>query len=85
MALSVTQLEARLWAIKNERKSGSLDERQYYEALLQLLAQMVTSLLEEADHTETMRIEDVRKQIPLILVFVEEQIGRYRQREGTRQ
>ncbi len=84
-AQAVSQLEAQLCAIKDRRKAATLDDREYYEALLHLLADVVNSLLHEADETATMRLEDVRRQIPLVLVFVEEQIRLYRRREDARQ
>ncbi len=84
MSLTIEELEARLKDIKARRKSGELDERAYYRALLSLAIEIGRSLLDELGSDGKMEDENVRKQIPLLLTFVEDQIARFRAREDAR-
>jgi len=59
----------KLKALNEKRKNGELTARQYYKGLMDLLVELATSLQEE-DISE----EDVRKQIPLLKVFISEQL-----------
>ncbi len=64
------------------RKNGALDERAFYTRLLELHASLIQVLQAElADRQALMAAHDVRKQIPLILVMLEEQIDLYRRRQ----
>ncbi|GEM_PF-702401 len=84
MSMTIEELEARLRDIKARRKAGELDERAYYRALLSLAIEIGRSLLDELGSDGKMEDENVRKQIPLLLTFVEDQIARFRAREDAR-
>ena len=84
MSLTIEELEARLKDIKARRKAGELDEREYYRALLSLAIEIGRSLLDELGSDGKMEDDNVRKQIPLLLTFVEDQIARFRAREDAR-
>lgn len=84
MSLTIQELEARLRDIKTRRKAGDMDEREYYRALLSLAIEIGRSLLDELGNNGKMEDENVRKQIPLLLAFVEDQIARFRAREDAR-
>ncbi len=64
-------------ALKARRKNGELDATAYYKGLLGILADTVQNLSDEA-----ISEAEVKKQIPLILVFLEEQIGKLAGRGG---
>ncbi len=79
---ALEQLAAALEQAKAERRQGTLDERGFYARLLELSAQLVPILVAEAQDTQmVMKTEDIRKQIPLVLAFLEDQIARFRARE----
>ena len=84
MPWSIHQLEARLKELKEQRKAGALDERAYYRGLLELAVELAQSLIEEMSVDGNMATADIRKQLPLILAFVEDQITRFRDRENAR-
>ncbi|NPA06464.1 MAG: hypothetical protein GXO54_03575 [Chloroflexi bacterium] len=58
--------------LKAQRKRGELGLRDYYQRLLRLLADVLSSL-----QNEDIGDDDVKRQVPLILVFLEEQIKKY--------
>ncbi|NPA32943.1 MAG: hypothetical protein GXO04_04895 [Aquificae bacterium] len=61
--------------LKSERKAGKLTTTEFYRSLLKLTKELLDRLCEESiDENEA------RKQIPLILAFLEEQIRKYAQR-----
>ena len=64
-------------ALKERRKNGELDVTAYYKGLLDILAATVQNLSDE-DISEA----EAKKQIPLVLVFLEEQIGKLAGRGG---
>ncbi len=64
-------------ALKERRKNGELDVTAYYKGLLGILAATVQNLSDE-DISEA----EAKKQIPLVLVFLEEQIGKLAGRGG---
>jgi len=59
----------RLKELNAKRKSGELSARDYYRGLMDLLMELANALKEE-DISD----EDVKKQIPLLKVFISEQI-----------
>jgi len=59
----------RLKALNEKRKNGELSAREYYKGLMDLLMELANSLQEE-----NISEEDVKKQIPLLKVFITEQI-----------
>ncbi|NPA26705.1 MAG: hypothetical protein GXO36_03795 [Chloroflexi bacterium] len=69
-----------LRALKARRKKGELDLRTYYHQLLQLLSDMLTSLREE-----DIPDDEVKRQVPLLLVFLEDQIQKYAQRRSRQE
>ncbi len=64
-------------ALKEQRKQGALDTLGYYKGLLRILAQVVNNLRDEA-----ISEEDAKAQIPLVLVFLEDQIAKLSDRGG---
>ncbi len=66
-----------LQALKQQRKQGEIDTLTYYKGLLRILADTVQNLRDE-DISE----QDAKTQIPLILVFLEEQISKLSDRGG---
>jgi NTP pyrophosphatase (non-canonical NTP hydrolase) len=63
------ELMERLKELNAKRKSGELSARDYYRGLMDLLMELANALKEE-DISD----EDVKKQIPLLKVFISEQI-----------
>ncbi len=63
--------------LKAQRKAGALDTLTYYKELLRITADLIQNLRdEEIDEAEA------KKQIPLVLVFLEEQIDKFSGRGG---
>ncbi len=62
--------------LKEQRKQGRIDVLGYYRGLLAITARLMTNLQQE-DISEA----EAKKQVPLILVFLEEQIGKMANRE----
>ena len=77
-AQTADELDQRLRTLKEQRREGTLDLTGYYKELLVLAAMLIESLTEEVDKLNE---EEVVTQVPLLLVFVEEQIRRYGERE----
>ncbi|NPA07071.1 MAG: hypothetical protein GXO54_06690 [Chloroflexi bacterium] len=73
---TINELAQALREVKAKRRAGELDERAFYHHLLELAVQLVQLLLDEPNMTE----QDVRKQVPLVLAFLEDQIARYQDR-----
>ncbi|NPB05100.1 MAG: hypothetical protein GXO08_01825 [Aquificae bacterium] len=69
------KLLERLKELEERRKRGEISARQFYEGLLDLLAQLKDALVRE-DIAE----EGVKKQIPLLLAFLKAQIGEMKSR-----
>lgn len=66
-----------LEALKEQRKQGGLDVLGYYKALLRITADLIQNLRDE-----NISESEAKKQIPLILVFLEEQIAKLAGRGG---
>ncbi len=66
-----------LEALKEQRKQGSIDVLTYYKGLLGITAHLLRNLQDE-DISEA----EAKKQVPLILVFLEEQIRKLADRGG---
>ena len=66
-----------LQALKEQRKQGAIDLLTYYKGLLKIAAELVQNLRDE-DISE----EDAKKQIPLVLAFIEDQISKFSDRGG---
>lgn len=61
--------------LKLKRKNGEISEKDYYISLLQLSKRVIDSLEEE-----NISAEDIKKQIPLIVLFIDEQINNFAKR-----
>ncbi len=66
-----------LEALKEQRKQGGLDVLGYYKGLLRITADLIQNLRDE-----NISESEAKKQIPLILVFLEEQIAKLAGRGG---
>ncbi len=75
--LSSQKLYDTLHRLENERKNGSLSLREFYKGLLELL-----SNLKEALIAEDINEKQIKKQIPLLLTFLEMQIEDLNKRGG---
>ncbi|MDQ7028579.1 MAG: hypothetical protein Q9O62_01745 [Ardenticatenia bacterium] len=78
VAQTAAQLAEHLRALKEQRKNGALDMRAYYRELLVLTGTLVKSLVEEATDISE---EELLTQVPLLLVFIEEQVRKLGERE----
>ncbi len=78
MVESAAQLDDRLRELKEKRKTGELGTKEFYHGLLLIMQELSASLIEELG-----RIEDteVRTQIPLLLMILDEQITAFSGRE----
>ena len=65
------EMKAHLQALKEKRKSGALSVQEYYRALVSVLIDLADTLADEANRMEE---SAMRKQIPLLLVLLEDQI-----------
>ena len=65
----------KLTELNIKRKNGEISAREYYNSLVDLLVELGQSFQEESI-TE----EDIKKQIPLLKVFITEQIKKMSQR-----
>ena len=63
------ELMERLKELNEKRKNGELSAREYYKGLMALLVELANALQDE-----NISDEDVKKQIPLLKVFISEQI-----------
>ena len=69
--MSSAGLKSKLDNLKTQRKEGKLSPKEFYRELVSLAITLSNELLDE-DIEE----EDIKKQIPLILAFLEEQISK---------
>ncbi len=77
MADTAKELATKLADIKEQRKDGALNLAQYYQALLKITARLADSLSDEAD---SLSDDEIIMQMPLVLLFVEEQISKFASR-----
>ncbi len=77
MSQDSTQLAAAVRQLKIQRKEGEIDLKTYYQGLLQVVSELARSL---ADEVPAMSDEDIADQVPLILLFLEEQIRKFADR-----
>lgn len=78
MTQTAHQLAETVQSLKQRRKAGELSPKQYYAGLLDVLKSLTESLIGELD---TIDDTDVRTQIPLLLVILDEQIAAFGERE----
>ena len=77
MSQNSAQLAAKIQQLKAQRKEGEIDLKTYYQEILQVVSTLAASLTDEvADMPE----EEVITQIPLVLLFLEEQIHKFTNR-----
>ncbi len=74
---SATQLSDKVIKLKNQRKNGELDTKGYYRELLDVLKNLADSLANEVDSLEDAQ---VRAQIPLLVVLLDDQIRVFHER-----
>ncbi len=75
---TAAQLTERLETLKAQRRAGEINNREYYAELLKLAASLVDSLVDEIDRMDD---NSIRLQVPLVLVFLEDQIRKFGERE----
>ncbi|RUM59994.1 MAG: hypothetical protein DSY53_01560 [Persephonella sp.] len=63
--------------LKLKRKNREISESEYYLSLLELSKRIITCL-----NDEDIKANDIRKQIPLIFVFIDGQINNLAKRGG---
>ena len=79
---SIADLDHALHQAKTARRDGHLSEREFYRTLLDLSATLLSLLQRElADREVVMAAQQVRRQIPLLLVMLEEQIALFQARQ----
>ncbi len=71
MVDSAAQLMDALSGLKEKRKNGDLDPKAFYRGLLEIMKALSASLVDEVDRLDA---ADVRAQIPLLLVILDDQI-----------
>jgi len=69
-------LKDKLQELKTKRKNGEITEREYYMGLLELLKVLIDKL-----EGETINDRDVKKQIPLVVLFITDQISKMEGRD----
>ncbi len=74
MAETAAQLNTSLRNLKQQRRDGELTLADYYTALLHMVGELASSLTEEVHNMDE---EEIALQVPLILLFVEEQIRKF--------
>ena len=75
--LSSEELSQRLQDLKQQRKGGEIGLKEYYRYLLGLLSELALALQEEVHNLSQ---EEITHQLPVVLVFLEEQIGKFHTR-----
>ncbi len=78
MVETAAQLSERLETLKEQRRTGKISNREYYAELLKLATSLVDSLVDEIDRMDD---NSIRLQVPLVLVFLEDQIRKFGERE----
>jgi hypothetical protein len=64
------ELTEKLKDLKAQRKCGQIDEKEYYKGLLSLMRTLIEKL-----EGEDISAKDIRTQIPLIVLFITDQIS----------
>ncbi len=76
---SATQLSDKVIQLKEQRKTGELGVKDYYRELLDVLKNLADSLIDEVDSLDDAQI---RTQIPLLIVLLDDQIRFFHERES---
>ncbi len=79
MSETAKQLAETLRSVKSQRLDGELSLPEYYKSLLSMVGELSTSLIDEV---ESLSEEEIALQVPLVLLFVEEQVRKFGGREG---
>ncbi len=74
MSETAAQLSSTLRALKERRMEGELSLTEYYQALLSMVGDLADSLVDEVDSLDD---EEIALQLPLVLLFVEEQVRKF--------
>ncbi len=74
---SADSLAQQLRELKQRRKEGSLPLKEYYRQILGLMGTLAASLQEEVG---SLAEEEIAYQIPVVLLFLEEQIRKFGER-----
>ncbi len=74
---SAAQLAETLRTLKQQRKAGEIPLAMYYRELLAMVSTLADTLTEEVG---TMPEEEIAHQVPLMLLFLEEQIRKFGER-----
>lgn len=69
------RLAERLKAVEEKRKKGEISAKEFYAELLKILAELDDVLI-----NEEISEDDIKKQIPLLLTFIKDQISKLAQR-----
>ncbi len=73
---NANQLCENLKKLKDKRKNYEINEITYYKELLNLLRELIDTLKEE-----NISDSNIKKQIPLIVLFISEQVDKLSKRE----
>ncbi len=77
MVESAAELTETLKLLKEKRKAGEIDPKDFYRELLAIMKDLSESLLDEVDSLEA---ADIRSQIPLLLVILDDQVRTFLER-----
>jgi len=71
------ELTAKLKELKTQRKCGQIDEKEYYKGLLEIMKVLINRL-----EGEDISAKDIKLQIPLIVLFITDQISEMEGRDN---
>jgi hypothetical protein len=71
------ELTIKLKDLKSQRKCGQISEKEYYKGLLELMKVLIDKL-----EDEDISSKDIRSQIPLIVLFITDQISEMEGRDN---
>ncbi len=78
---TVEHVAMALHQAQEQRRLGESDARVFYGHLLSLVGRLIPLLLAELEDADTVMADnEIKKQIPLILFFLEDQIKHFRNR-----
>ena len=71
------ELTTKLKELKTQRKCGQIDEKEYYKGLLEIMKVLINRL-----EGEDISAKDIKLQIPLIVLFITDQISEMEGRDN---
>jgi len=74
--LESQKLSNELKSLEQKRKNGEISVKEFYKGLLEILANLKDALI-----NENISEKQIKKQIPLLLAFIEDQIFALKSRE----